>query len=277
MTELLKNAWLGWRDMTTPGKLAGVWLVALCYLLYHRKKLRQTSLLLYAAVSTAAVILPVTAVLLMLYQTRFYDYEWIWSAVPATAMTAFAATVFVTEDLKERLKESRTGQAAVLLLLLGMLFLAGGAGSSKPTKEPAGLSGAEVSKMLTTIHEKLPDTTVRLWAPSEILTHVREYDGSILLLYGRNMWDAHLNAYSYDTYPDNMQEMYVWMQDPYRWMEGRSLIAEISDEECLQAAREYDVNCILLPKAIRAEALCVFSEDYTIDEDSFVEYFLLTK
>ena len=35
MTELLKNAWLGWRDMTTPGKLAGVWLVALCYLLYH--------------------------------------------------------------------------------------------------------------------------------------------------------------------------------------------------------------------------------------------------
>lgn len=277
MTELLKNAWLGWRDMTTPGKLAGVWLVSLCYLLYHRKKLRQTSLLLYAAVSTAAVILPVTAVLLMLYQTRFYDYEWIWSAVPATAMTAFAATVFVTEDLKERLKESRTGQAAVLLLLLGMLFLAGGAGSSKPTKEPAGLSGAEVSKMLTTIHEKLPDTTVRLWAPSEILTHVREYDGSILLLYGRNMWDAHLNAYSYDTYPDNMQEMYVWMQDPYRWMEGRSLIAEISDEECLQAALEYDVNCILLPKAIRAEALCVFSEDYTIDEDSFVEYFLLTK
>ena len=32
MTELMKNAWLGWLDFTTGGKLAALFLAALVYL-----------------------------------------------------------------------------------------------------------------------------------------------------------------------------------------------------------------------------------------------------
>ena len=127
MTELLKNAWLGWRDMTTPGKLAGVWLVALCYLLYHRKKLRQTSLLLYAAVSTAAVILPVTAVLLMLYQTRFYDYQWILAMIPVNTVIAMGGTLLLDWLFDNRRVKTRD-KALVIGAMLFILALSG----SKP-------------------------------------------------------------------------------------------------------------------------------------------------
>ena len=63
-------------------------------------------------------MIPVTAVGLMLYQTKFYDYEWVWSIVPLTAMTGFAVTVFVTDILKEFIGGDRKKQIAVVLFMV---------------------------------------------------------------------------------------------------------------------------------------------------------------
>ena len=116
MTELLKNAWLGWRDFTTAGKMAALFLIALLFLWVNYKKVKQKVFLIYTTVSAACCMIPVTAVGLMLYQTKFYDYEWVWSIVPLTAMTGFAVTVFVTDTLKEFIggdrKKQKIGRAS---------------------------------------------------------------------------------------------------------------------------------------------------------------------
>ena len=59
--------------------------------------------------------------------------------------------------------------------------------------------------------KKLHDGELCLWAPREILAHAREFDGSVQLIYGRNMWDITLNGYTYDTYTDGLRDIYVWM------------------------------------------------------------------
>ena len=75
--------------------------------------------------------------------------------------------------------------------------------------------------------------TVCLWAPREILETARMQPVAVTwmqpvetvgiesvavagqlpeLLYGRNMWDAALNAYTYDVYPEEVQQLYCWME-----------------------------------------------------------------
>ena len=98
MRELLRNAWLGWQNYTDDGKLAALLLAALLFLWLRNKKVSQKGFLSYAVLMTACCIFPVTAVLLMLYQTKFYDYQWIWSLVPVTPVIAWGITEFLTEE-----------------------------------------------------------------------------------------------------------------------------------------------------------------------------------
>ena len=77
----MTDAWLGWKSFISNGKLAALLLAALIFLWYNRKQVER-KLLVYTSVMAVCCILPVTAVVLMGYQTKFYDYEWIWSLVP---------------------------------------------------------------------------------------------------------------------------------------------------------------------------------------------------
>ena len=145
MTAILKNiqmAWLGWKNYTDDGKLAALLLAALLFLWYYRKKTEKLSFLGYTIVVTICCIVPVTAGLLMWYQTGFYGYEWIWSLVPMTAAIAYGVTFFLSEcwngsaeaggNLPEgrgrmRLAHWRRGLPATVLLL-AVIMLSGGMG-----------------------------------------------------------------------------------------------------------------------------------------------------
>lgn len=129
---LLQSALTGWTDYTQHGKFAALLLLAILYLgfvLYGSGKEANASgaekarkrLYLYGALVTFGCICPVTALILLKYQTAFYSYVWIWAAVPQTALIAWAATDFLCNLLKE--KSLRNGMAA--LILLGILFLGG--------------------------------------------------------------------------------------------------------------------------------------------------------
>jgi len=132
MMTLLQSALTGWTDYTQHGKFAAFLLLAILYLgfvLYGSGKEANASgaekarkrLYLYGALVTFGCICPVTALILLKYQTAFYSYVWIWAAVPQTALIAWAATDFLCNLLKE--KSLRNGMAA--LILLGILFLGG--------------------------------------------------------------------------------------------------------------------------------------------------------
>ena len=99
MMTLLKSATNGWLDYTQHGKYAALLLAAILYLGYclwkskaARNGGKQPLFYLYEVLITLACICPVTAVILMKYQTAFYSYVWIWTAVPQTALIAWACT-----------------------------------------------------------------------------------------------------------------------------------------------------------------------------------------
>lgn len=154
MKTLLQSAMTGWTTYTQQGKFAALLLLAIVYLgfvLRGKKsgKESRVTVCIYAALITLACICPVTALILMKYQTNFYSYVWIWAAVPQTALIAWAGTEFLCDlwknvdgttteigskspQHKSKVRHSgkmRTNRilcnSIVTLLLLGIVFLSG--------------------------------------------------------------------------------------------------------------------------------------------------------
>ena len=268
MKELLGNVWLSWQQFTTAGKLMAVLLAALLYLWMCRKqdnKGKSDTLLSYTSVLTVFCILPVTAVLLMLYQTRFYDYLWVWSLVPVTAVTAWAGTELLHQCWKGfRWNQWRKG-LPVSLLLLAILALCSGMGKTGFDRTEETQSRNEAKQVLTGLLEQTDGGLegILLWGPRDVIEYARELDSSPKLLYGRNMWDAALGAYSDGAYSLEVQNLYLWMEnvdesglavvdDPVR---GK---VTLQGKDCVVSAVNLGVDYILLPSRVEvkeAEAL----------------------
>lgn len=270
MAGLLKNAWQGWQSFTYAGKLAAALLISLLFLWIYYKRVKQKEFLIYTTVVTLCCILPVTAAFLMLYQTRFYDYKWIWSIVPTTAMVGFAATLFMTEFLQELSKGSRERQIAAGVLLVAGLVFCGGMGA-----EPWGGYGGQEERqqaeaLLAKMQEQLQGRQICLWAPREVMGYARAYDPEIQLLYGRDMWDPELNAYSYDNYPGGFQDL-------YQWMEATAGEVTVPDSYCVETAVSAEVNCILVPVGKPEETIECFEEMLGVRAEKLEEYYLFIR
>ena len=281
MTELMRNAWTDRMDFTSGGKLMALFLAALVYLWLSGKWKVQKTLFFYTISITLCCTLPLTAAVLMLYQTRYYAYVWLWSLVPMTAVTAWG-TVEVIDRLRADNHTSKwKGWLPVAVLLFLILALSGGTVKNvfDPVKERQERQQAwEVLRELN----KLRDGQICLWAPKEILAYTREFDGSIQLIYGRNMWDISLNSYTYDIYPDEVRELYLWMENT-----DANGIAEVKDEErgnvvldgacCVASALEAEVNCILLPDCIERQIAQEIARAVDAEFSQVGKYYLLTR
>ena len=91
-----------------------------------------------------------------------------------------------------------------------------------------------------------------LWAPREILEYARTRDGKISLLYGRDMWDAALHAYSYDVYSEETEALYRWMEHLRDYgSEGFGTKESAAEgRECVRRAFSMGADVILLPEDI---------------------------
>lgn len=259
MTALIGNAWLGWSSYMREGKLTALFFAALLFLLSgigrKGKRTENLSLLFYAAVTAACCVIPVTAAVLMLYQTRFYDYEWIWSLVPATAVTAYGAAVFLEECRSRFSGRQRWKTVGTVILLLSVLLLCGGMGGGDGDHRQQASERERAEDVLKELRERTAGRELCLWAPREIAEYARELDGGIRLIYGRNMWDASLNAYAYDTYDDAVYAL-------YRFMEREAETEQADDggkmpaaAECADILLRRGVNCILLPQQMEEERI----------------------
>lgn len=258
MTELFRNAYMGWADYKGSGKMAGLLLIALVFLWFTGKAKEQRGFLLYAAVSAACCILPVTAVPLMLYQTRFYDYEWIWTIVPLTGAAAYGFAVFLAGQWERGDRESRRralGATALLVLAMGLCGSLGGDAEGRARENAERKEAYAVAGMLS---QRYPGEELCLLAPRNILEYAREADGRIRLVYGRNLWDESLNAYAYDTYDEKALLLYRWMdwveQSAGVWMpeEDREEMFDTLEERTKDAAA-MGVNCFLFPAGVPSE------------------------
>ena len=93
MWELLNNAWNGWGNFIFYGKYPALLLLVLVVFWFFSDQKREPVLLGYTTVMTVCCIFPLTAALLMQYQTKFYDYQWVWNYVPLLTVVAFAGTL----------------------------------------------------------------------------------------------------------------------------------------------------------------------------------------
>ncbi len=215
----------------------------------------------------------------MMYQTRFYDYQWIWNLVPVTLVIAFGATVFITEYW-ESYKKERFNKAAVTLLVFVVILLCGSAGNAEWEKHAVLAESEETAEVLELLSAYGEGEEICLWAPQEVMEYARAVDGGVKLLYGRNMWEKWLNAYSYDTYCEEQVDCYLWMtlaeengelevlaeQASERIKSEEEMSTEgtgqrlngkklLSGADCAKNAAALGVNRILLPGNMNRDAL----------------------
>lgn len=270
MAELFKNAWLGWLSFIQTGKLAGALLISLLFLWIYYKRVKQKGFLIYTTAVTLFCIFPVTAAILQIYQTRFYDYKWIWSIVPMTAMIGFAATLFMTEFLQELSGGSRGRRAVAAALFAAALAFCGGMGT-KPWegagKQPERL---QAEKLLENLQERMAGREICLWAPRSIAEYARAYDAGIRLLYGRDLWDSDLTAYSYDKYPGGYYDL-------HRWMEAETGEETVPDAYCGETVMSAEVNCILIPADKPGDTIEYFQELLGTEAELLGDYYLLIR
>ena len=271
MSELLRNAWMGWFRLTGDGKIMALFLAALLSLWINREREKQRQFLHYSTVSAVCCILPVTAAVLSLYQTRFYDYEWIWSIVPVTVVTAYAGTKVLAEHWQGFRREAWRKGLPVTAGLLAAAFLCANFNSAAIDRENERAGRAEAECILETVRaEGIPETvgdgttvtesgSICMWAPEKVMGYARRLDSSILLPYGRNMWEEALGAYSYDTCSAEIKDMYQWMciveetctENDFDLTDiviERMEEQELSTEKCLDTAREAGVTLLILPE-----------------------------
>ena len=283
MWEALRNAWSGWLKFTDNGKLAALFFALAGYmLLNNRQKGPQRRLVVYGSIGAVLCIFPVTAAVLMRYQTPFYDYQWIWSALPFTAIIALGGTIFLTECWRKGIGYRVIFYNAVLTMLCaGVLILCGGLGENRvaamrPSYVSEDGSGgtynrAYVSAVLDAV---CAEHGLCLWAPQEILEYARSERGDIRLLYGRNMWDAALDAYSYDSYSEEQCELYQWME---HLTDYERIVSDKEGQEYVERAFALGADCVLLPMEMQG-----WNPTATIWEQSNVEtvqlerYYLLS-
>ena len=270
MLKLLQTAWTGWRDLTTAGKIPGLLLAILLFVWFRKRRgEEQRTFLFYTTIMTVLCILPLTAVLFMQYQTKFYDYEWIWSLVPMTAMIAFGGVLLI-EDCRQMLHDrSIWVRGAFGACLFGILVLCSGFGleSSKLADEAAERDRAY--RLYAYLEEAVPGGQYRIWAPKEILAYSRIGWADCVPLYGRNLWDKHLNAYTYDTYPEELEQLQLWI-------DGDLERGEWTDERCAAYLLETDVSCIVLPMRLEGAVSC-FDEVLGSTAHLQGEYYILIR
>lgn len=247
MWELMERAWNGWKSYTDGGKLAALVIAAVIYLLLgFKSKGPRGRLTIYAGIMILVCICPVTAAVMMQYQTAFYDYQWIWSMVPVTAVIALGGTIFLTEQWKSGNGWRSWGYNLIVTAVsVAILLLCGGLGKGSVDHLQAETDRVHGQAVLNRVQQQC-DKDVCLWAPADILEYAR-LDGEMELLYGRNMWDVALNAYSYDTYSAEEVELYQWMERLDDWAIEIS-VAEV--EEYTQRGFVAGAECILLPKEL---------------------------
>lgn len=212
MWESVQNAWAGWQSFTDGGKLVAPVLAAVVYMLMRKGRLGPAGRLVrYGGIAAVLCICPVTAALLMCYQTAFYNYPWIWSMVPVTALIALGGTVFLTDQWKKGGWRTYLYNTVLTLLCVGVLMLCGGLGESRVDAAAQRQERVRAEAVLAEVRSVCGEEFC-LWAPQEILEYARTRDGKISLLYGRDMWDAALHAYSYDVYSDEAEALYLWIE-----------------------------------------------------------------
>ncbi len=216
MRELLQNAISGPAVYFQSNHMAVLVLGLLLYFLAagRRCRPREKRLLGLTAVLLALVLFPASGACLMLYQTRFYSYPWIWSLAPVTLCIAWGGTQLLWELTGQNRRDGRAPLrlAAGIGVLLALLLLLGNLGRVRTVSEEEKAQRSRAAQVVSYLQEIPQMQETLLWGPHSVLEAARQHTGEIRVLYGRNMWEPEAAAYAYDVCTEEEQRLFDWME-----------------------------------------------------------------
>lgn len=182
--------------------------VLLFFWLAEKKETNEKTgrLLFYTLLMVIILVCPLSAMAVMLYQTAFYDYTWAWSLVPLTIVIAYGVVVFWEKETNLIRKMGIIGLTVVILCLTGNQGMI----QKVSTREAEGRS--ETKQILQEIVAFNVQKDCVVWAPRTVMQEIRRYDGRIMLVYGKDMWDEKSGAYDYEAYNQEITDAYTWLE-----------------------------------------------------------------
>lgn len=186
------------------------------FLLFSKKKkFSYSSLLIYSFAIFILLIFPPTAFLISRGQTVFFARDYIWICLPVIPITAAMLT-----DLTDYLKgKSKVIIAFASIISVLFIFILGGAGSVKSNSRYA--AEPEITfdsyKSVTPVVDRLAELSESaggnylVLATPTLTEYIHMRTGAVKTLYGRDIWDTQVVAYTNDKYDDTTTEFYHWM------------------------------------------------------------------
>jgi hypothetical protein len=229
------------------------------------KKTKSETFFVFCVLMIAMIIFPVTGMALQIYQTKFYDYPWVWSCVPMAAMIAWGSVAFIFEEIPRRIQKeegkSTKGQLfwknlCGIAVIVAILFMCGNQGRLNALDEKTvqdEMAAEQILEYLET-NNLLVDHVV--WGKAGVLQYLRSHNGQVVLLYGRDMWEAKAGAYDYEGYTKEEIACYEWMEilssahNLYLLeveQPTKEIVQALSTEEHIKAARSMGADIVILP------------------------------
>lgn len=268
MRELLQNALNGPESYFQSNHM--VVLVMGLFVYFFAVKLnlkdREKRLLRLSVFMLALLVFPASAFALMLYQTRFYSYPWTWSLMPVTLLISWGSVTVLWRQTGQNRSDdgAKWRLAAGVAVLLVLLLVTGNMGIVQTVSEEEKAQSSSGRQVALYIQEMSGSEEVVLWGPRTVLEAVRQQDGGIKVLYGRNMWEPAAAAHTYDRYPMEQQRLFDWVEmiemdcsGEYssqltmflEYMAAEEALSDrsIADAFFLQLAAEYGANLWVFP------------------------------
>lgn len=267
--ELLKNACLGWQNYLSAEKLIFFFFLILLIFWLRNKWDDYRLILTYSLCASALCIFPPTAVGLMLYQTKYYDYQWILAFIPINIVIALGGTLILCQ-IKANKKLKAVEKWGIFVVLLAILLLSGNKlekdGKVRDTK-------MEKERTLEVLRE-IPVNQAVLWAPDTILEYSRELRPDIKLLYGRDMFEKDVEGFSFDKYEENTIACHDWMV----WAQVYYDISgfPVDDIVWFDWIVEKGVNTVILPANLKESTRKRIERHYHTESKKVGDYYLLT-
>lgn len=266
MIEFLNVFMQNFSEEMKNGKYLALIIVGIVFLwlLGKYKKLQRTRiLLLYGITICLVVLIPLSGFVLAQYQTAFFNYRHLLLLLFPMVFIPWALVETLENGLGLMKRNAEEGdlvrEKPWLTRFLGVLVAA------SLLMVSGNMLTEGVDTELTLAKEKVPTRVLEvlellekgdvLVAPNEVLEYARSYDGDLKLIYGRDMWQPALKAYTYHTYDEDACKIYDWMQNqPLNYFNA-------SDEELEQLQADVDreafgligstaCNTLVLPRAV---------------------------
>lgn len=182
-----------------------LFLVAILYL-YAAKEVKSI-LFKYGVLSAILVLFPLSGWLVDKYFQGFYgSASWQWM-VPVFGVIAYAVVDFYGKQ-RERWKKYWVIPGVCLVILLSGFLTH----SYLPEKEKG--HEQEISEIYDLLLASGEERQISIVAPKEIMESARAYDGRLLTVYGRDIWENDLDYAFYGNYKEWAYGLSEHMNEP---------------------------------------------------------------